>query len=112
MTRITAPYLVKWVNYKFKELEIEHIECYEVVRTRFLPSQYEAGACRLYIRFRSVTDTNISGYFLCLYSMKQLQNDINDGCELFLDFFQKGRQVFSLSEIELNLRRIKSPVRG
>lgn len=98
--RITSKVLVEWLNWKFKELEINNYFVTEVVRTHFNIDQIEGGAARLYIRFKGVGDNSIGGYFLCFYTLKEIQSEIAKGCKLYL----KIGRFETLSNIELDLK--------
>lgn len=103
--RVTSKYLIKWVNDKFKELEINEYECCEVIRTHFTSDQYESGACFLYIKIREVENHDICNKFLCFYPMYSLQYYLDNGYELFLDFSKQRTIFISLTDIEINVRK-------
>lgn len=63
------------MNQKFKELEINDYEVYDVVPTKFSADLLEGGACCLYIRFKKIGEplshTN-HGTFFSFYRMKDI----------------------------------------
>lgn len=84
-TRVTRNWIKNWVNEKFKQLEIFNYECYEVNRTHFNQNDYECGACCLYIHCRHIESGNATT-FLCFYPIWYIQQEINNGLELWLKF--------------------------
>lgn len=101
--RLTKAKLIKWINAKFKDYEIDDYEVYDIEQTRFRAQDYEAGAAALYIRFRNINDHNKMDLFLCTFKIKELEWYVNNGYELKLDFNQ--RKIFSLNNLELDVKK-------
>lgn len=105
--RITAKYLVDFVNKKFEQFEINDYEVYSIEPTRFNAHLIEGGAASLYIKFRkkdSIKNLTNHGYFLCFYPMKHLQQYINSGeYELYIN----SKDSYSISNFELDIRKIQ-----
>ena len=106
--RVTASKLKNWLENEFKRLEFGYYEVVEIYRTRFASHYYEAGACKLVIRFRHVEweTTFDTAAFLCDYSMKDLTEYIQGGYEMYLKF-RSGKGVQSMTNLEIEVRKIK-----
>lgn len=108
MKRLTAKKFIEWVNAEFIRVEITNYVATEVVRTHFTTDQYESGACRFYVRFQSVSDSNHKGSFMCFYTLGEYSEHINAGFEMVLEFVGNDRfgAIQSLQNITVNLKRI------
>lgn len=107
--RITRKYLINWINNKFKELEIVEYEVYDVEPTRFSSEQLQGGAASLFIRFKRKNDDSImsKGLFYSFYRIKDLQDHINNGWELYLNPNMGRYGIPSpLNDWELDLRKV------
>lgn len=104
--RLTAKRLIEWVNEEFHKLGSSEIQVYEIERTHYTPDQYESGACRLHIRFRntSIPDGNLfaSASFMCFFSIRELEEYIKAGYELFL----KSDRLGLYTNFELDVRKV------
>ena len=102
--RITRKYLISFLNKKFKELEINEYEIYDVEPTRFAAELLEGGACCLYIKFKKIGEplsyTN-GGVFYSFYRMKDIDFYLKKGYEMFL----KTDRLGTISNMELDLRK-------
>ena len=104
--RLTAKKIIVWLNTEFNRLNISKYEVYAIERTFYSQSDYEAGACRLVIKFKNknVDDDSIisHGTFNCYYRIMELQWYINNGYELFL---KEAGRLGLMSQLELDLRK-------
>jgi hypothetical protein len=100
--RVTAKKLVEWINKKFIELEINDIEVYEVVPTRFNSDQMEGGAAALFVRFRNKDYQSIlsNGTFYCFHPMWDIKKHLDLGYKLVLKL-PHGRYTYSSLELGL-----------
>jgi hypothetical protein len=83
--RVTQKYLLNWLKAKFEQLEIEYVP-YDIQKTRFHPSQYEAGAANFLIRARHKTcksDYFADAIILVPFPLWDYQGALNNGYELF-----------------------------
>lgn len=96
---------LSFLNQKFKELEINEYEVYDVVPTKFSADVIEGGACCLYIRFKKIGEplshTN-NGTFFSFYRMKDIDFYLKNGYEMFL----KSDRIGAISNFELDIRKI------
>jgi hypothetical protein len=107
MAHLNYTTLVDWVNEEFKRLEITHVVAYKAERTYFTTDQYEGGACRMRIYFKSVSDTNTSGishYFMCFYPLKHINECIKEGYKMYLNFSFRSNRKY-LNELEIQLKK-------
>lgn len=95
--RITQRYLKEWLVKEFERLKIEY-PIGEIYRTHCTQNQYECGAAYFIIKF---------GEFPCLgsififYPISYLQEELNNGYELFLEL----KSQYSLSDAQINIRK-------
>ncbi len=103
--RLTSKKIITWLNEVFPEWGAPHIQVYEIERTRFRQDEYEAGACKLHIRYRNTEVDEGSlmsqGSFMSFYSIRELQEYLEMGYELYL----KTGQFRLLSNIELDVKK-------
>lgn len=100
--RITGKYLTDWINNKLKELEIDfHVT--EISRTRFTGEQYEGGACKQIIRIASNQNENETCSFLCYFNMQELEEYVNSGWRLSLQFNNRIGNFNLLNGLELTI---------
>lgn len=105
--RLTAKRLIEWVNEEFIRLGSPEIQVYSIERSFHTQDQYEAGACRLYIRFRNTEIPDDSFFataaFLSFYTIKDLERHLKNGYELYL----KRDRLGIYTNMELDVRKIK-----
>ena len=96
--------LVEWVNKEFERFEITEYRAVEAVRTYHNQDAIEGGACRMLIFFECVNQKTMgSPYFLCFYTLKQLNTYLKEGFEMYLDF----KHSIVLTNITIEVRRKK-----
>jgi hypothetical protein len=102
MSKLTTKKLLEWCQDEFKRLGIKEYIPTKIIRTRYRPDDYEAGACYLIIKFKSTTlpDDSLlasSYYFTCFYPLWMLDEYLKKGYELYLKFdqfkFLKNTQI-------------------
>ena len=105
--RITSKKLIAWLNEQFVKLGIKEYEVTNISRTHFSSNDYESGACRLIIDFKhketEYAAVHNNGYFYCFYRIKELEDYINSGYELFIK--DRGRNGV-LTDFEIDVRKI------
>lgn len=99
--RLTKAKLIKWINYEFQRVGIKEYEVYAIEQTRYRSVEYEAGAAFLHIRFRSITNHDHTGLFLCFYKIKQLEDYLKNGYSLTLQL--DWRKGLTLTNLELEV---------
>jgi len=87
MARVTEKYMTEKINEILDRTE-SGLEVSQIYATRYTNDQYEGGAARQNILLKYKDETGMSGatVMLCFYSKKQLQQEINNGCELYIKF--------------------------
>lgn len=104
--RITAKKLIDWCNKEFERLEIKNYKVTDIFRTHYRLDDYECGACKLIVKFKDINlpDEHIinKGSFLCFYSMKEYEQYLKDGYQLYLR--NKGRFGI-ISDFEIDVRK-------
>ena len=104
--RLTTKKLIKWLNEQFIKFEITQYEVTDISRTYFTSNDYECGACRLIIHFKHKatehTAIHNNGYFYCFYRIKELENYMKEGYELYLQ--DKGKFGL-LTDLEIEVRK-------
>lgn len=110
--RLTSKRLVVLVNELFDKYDINDFRCVEIVSTRFTSDQYEGGACKLYVYFNDLESMknntkNNRGCMMCFYFIKDIEDHLKNGYELFLYHNSRfGGRFPLLTEMELDLKRI------
>ena len=104
--RLTAKRLMEWANEEFIKLGSPEIQVYSVDRTFYTQDQYEAGACRLHIRFRNTSIPEGSCFataaFLSFYTIRDIERHIKNGYELYI----KRDRLGLYTNMELDVRKI------
>jgi hypothetical protein len=104
--RLTYKKLIIWLNEKFKKLEIKNYVVTEIARTYYTMNDYECGACKLMIYFenKQLDKSHIlhKSYFMCFYTIGQLQWFLENGYELCLT--DKNRDGI-IKNFELDVRK-------
>jgi hypothetical protein len=78
--------LVNWVNKEFERFEIYDYEAISAERTYHSQDAIEGGACRMLIFFKHKEFNGFNNYFLCFYTLKQLNEHLKSGYEMYLNF--------------------------
>lgn len=100
--KLTSKKLVNWCNEEFAKLGFDDWEVTHITRTRFTDGQYEAGACKLYVWYRSKKNENLTDLFLGFYSIGYMDKAIKNGYKLYL----KCDMRQPISDLELDLQKI------
>lgn len=105
MKRLTLKWLKDWVNEQFDKLEIKEYRCCKIERTYFRSQDYEAGASKLLIHFKLTEhpDSVSIGTFYSFYSLRDFQDHISKGYEMYLKV--SSHKIFVMSNLEIELRK-------
>lgn len=98
--RVTRKYLIGWLQDKFKELELD-LEVVDIHKTHLRSDEYEGGAAHWIFTIKIPTSGLIFP-ILMFYPLSILQEELNNGYELFLDT-RRGRGY--LPDSEVNVRK-------
>jgi hypothetical protein len=103
--KLTYKYLILFINEQFKKFGIVDYEVTQIWRTYYRRDEYEAGASKMQIIFKNNTlPTNHFanfGHFMCFYSLRELEQQLKNGYELYLKF----DRFHILSNLQLDVRR-------
>ena len=105
MSRMTSKTFLHFINSEFKRLEMPEFEAFEVNRTRFRMSEYEAGACKLIVRIRDkrFKDNELNRTsLLCFYSLKEYEEYLKSGYKMYLKFNDRN---YMLNEAEIDVKK-------
>jgi len=106
--RLTSKKIITWFNEILPEMGMSHLRVFAVERTYYTADQYESGACRLHIRFKNTELDKSSvlseGSFMSFLTIKQLQDHIKDGWEVYL----KTDRLAYIANTELDIRKPKN----
>ena len=109
MQRLTGKKFLAFINQQFAKFEMSDYEAYAVERSRFTPDQYEGGACFLYVRIRTKSQSAthqrnaMSCDMLCFYPLKEYAKHLANGYEMYLKMDRSGL----INNMTIELRKIK-----
>jgi hypothetical protein len=101
--RITSKKMLKWINEKFEQFEMTSFKAIKITRTHHPSANYEAGANKLIVTVQNKNDLNNYIYFNCFYYLKEYEEYIKNGYELYFRFNNK---FTILSDLEIDVRKI------
>ncbi len=97
---------VDFVNSEFERLEITDWIAVKAERTYHRNSDYEAGACKMLVWFEPKNKQSnypLKHYFMCDYFLKEYNEYLKNGWELYLGF--RFRTMNILSNLEVRVRK-------